>query len=304
MNRQDYQLRYEKYLGRVEEWIARSLPEGDQYDALLAEAMRYSMTSGGKRVRPVLLLAAAKLFSADPDLAGPFAAALEMIHTHSLIHDDLPAIDDDAMRRGKPSTHVVYGEAQAILAGDALLNLAYETALAAFSHCLDEEAMRRVSAALCVLAKKTGIGGMLGGQGVDVQNDGRAGKRPDKETLRYIYEKKTAALIEAPLVIAAILGGATEAQIETAEAAGRAIGIAFQIRDDILDVSGDAAKLGKATGSDAKLDKVNYVTLHGMEKALQKAQKETEQALFLLSELPGDTAFLDTMVRLLLSREQ
>lgn len=226
-------------------------------------------------------------------------AAIEMIHTHSLIHDDLPAIDNDQYRRGKKTTHVVYGESAAILAGDALLNYAYETAFCAFDLTNQPEEMLRVAKALKILGEKTGISGMLGGQGVDVENDGRP---LSKEMLDFIYENKTSALIEASLMIGAVLAG--EENLTEIQQIGSNIGIAFQIQDDILDVTSSQEELGKPVGSDEKNHKTTYVTLEGIEKAGEEVKRLTEQAVELLYQLPGEKEFLKEVFLYLCTRRK
>lgn len=226
-------------------------------------------------------------------------AAIEMIHTHSLIHDDLPAIDNDQYRRGKKTTHVVYGESAAILAGDALLNYAYETAFCAFDLTKQPEEMLRVAKALKILGEKTGISGMLGGQGVDVENDGRP---LSKEMLDFIYENKTSALIEASLMIGAVLAG--EENLTEIQQIGSNIGIAFQIQDDILDVTSSQEELGKPVGSDEKNHKTTYVTLEGIEKAGEEVKRLTEQAVELLYQLPGEKEFLKEVFLYLCTRRK
>lgn len=260
--------------------IEKYLPEEHGFSGRMAEAVNYSMRAGGKRLRPVFMREAYQILGGEGEIIEPFMAALEMVHTHSLIHDDLPALDNDEFRRGKQTTHIVFGEAAAILAGDALLNYAYETAFSAFDMAKDEAELQRVAKALKVLAQKTGIKGMLGGQGVDVENDG---KPLEKQLLDYIYENKTSALIEAALMVGGILAGATD--IEKLEQIGSKIGIAFQIQDDILDVISSAEELGKPIGSDEKNNKTTYVTLEGIEKAGNEVQKLTDEAVGLLREL-------------------
>lgn len=293
----------EKRTKEAEEIIKSYLPREEGFAKKMAEAMNYSMLSGGKRLRPIFMREVYQMFGGKGRVIEPFMAAMEMIHTHSLIHDDLPALDNDEYRRGRKTTHTVYGEAAAILAGDALLNYAYETAFCGFDF-IDEtnpEEWKRVAKALKVLGKKTGIYGMLGGQSVDVENDKKA---LDKETLDYIYENKTSALIECAMTIGAILAGASKEQIQEVETIAGKIGIAFQIQDDILDVTGTMEELGKAVGSDEKNHKTTYVTLEGIKKAGEDVKQLTNEALNLLLELPGEQEFLRELLLSLCTRRK
>lgn len=283
----------------AEDIIRKYLPKEEGFSVNLIKAMNYSMEAGGKRLRPILLGEMYKVCGGTGELAEPFMAGIEMIHTHSLIHDDLPAIDNDQYRRGKKTTHVVFGESAAILAGDALLNYAYETAFKSFSLAENEEELKKTARALEILGKKTGIYGMLGGQGADVENDG---KPLTREMVDYIYVNKTSALIEASLMAGAALAGIEE--LTDVESIGRKIGLAFQIQDDILDVTGNEKELGKPVGSDEKNHKTTYVTLEGMEKAGQEVQRLTEEALELLSQLPGDKSFLRELFLFLCTRRK
>lgn len=279
--------------------IEKYLPEEHGFSGRMAEAVNYSMKAGGKRLRPVFMREAYQILGGEGEIIEPFMAALEMVHTHSLIHDDLPALDNDEYRRGKKTTHIVFGEAAAILAGDALLNYAYETAFSAFDMAKNEAELHRVAEALKVLAQKTGIKGMLGGQGVDVENDG---KPLEKQLLDYIYENKTSALIEAALMVGGILAGASD--IEKLEQIGSKIGIAFQIQDDILDVISSAEELGKPIGSDEKNNKTTYVTLEGIEKAGNEVQKLTDEAVGLLREFTDEKSFLEELFQSLCARRK
>ncbi len=279
--------------------IENYLPAESGFSGKMAEAINYSMRAGGKRLRPIFMREVFCMMGGEGKIVEPFMAALEMIHTHSLIHDDLPALDNDQYRRGKLTTHIVYGEAAAILAGDALLNYAYETAFRAFDMAKNEIEFHRVAQGLEVLAKKTGIKGMLGGQGVDVENDGRS---LNKQLLDYIYENKTSALIEAALMIGGILAGASD--IEKLEKIGSKIGIAFQIQDDILDVISSEEELGKPIGSDEKNNKTTYVTLEGIKKAGDEVQKLTDEAIVLLCELTSENSFLEELFQSLCARRK
>ena len=287
----------------AEQVIRKYLPEESGFSKNMAEAVNYSMLAGGKRLRPVFMYETYRMFGGREELVEPFMAAMEMVHTHSLIHDDLPALDNDEYRRGRKTTHVVYGESAAILAGDALLNYAYETAFAAFDMtCACGASMQtRITQALKILGRKTGIYGMLGGQGVDVENDG---KPLTREMLDYIYENKTSALIECAMMIGAVLAGASKEETEKIEQAAGRIGIAFQIQDDILDVTGSTKELGKAVGSDEKNHKTTYVTLEGMEKAGEKVRILTDEAIGLLQELPGEKEFLTELLISLCTRRK
>ena len=282
----------------AEDILLLFLPREEGFRSRLAEACSYSLTAGGKRIRMLLMQETYRIFGGNEDVIRPFMAAMEMIHTHSLIHDDLPALDNDDYRRGRLTTHKVYGEAMGVLSGDALLNLAYETMLSGFGRtAFPERAVR----AMQVIAEKTGIRGMLGGQSTDVENDG---KPVDLPLLDYIYENKTAALLEAPLMAGAILAGADEDTVRSLEKTGSCLGAAFQIRDDILDVTSTTEVLGKPVHSDEKNQKTTYATLLGTEAAAQKVQELTEQAVSLLEGLSGDTAFLTAFVRSMASREK
>ena len=282
----------------AEKVIRRWLPKESGFARTMAEAMNYSMCAGGKRLRPILLLETFRMFGEDEQLAEPFMAGIEMIHTHSLIHDDLPAIDNDDYRRGRLTTHKVYGEAMGVLSGVSLLNYAYETMLKTFEMTSDTD---RVIRALKIMSEKTGIHGMLGGQSVDVENDG---KEISREMLDYIYEHKTSALIEASMMAGVVLGGADEEQTALIEKAASAIGMAFQIQDDILDVTSTEEELGKPIHSDEKNHKTTYVTLMGIEKASQQVKKLSDEAVTLLEGLNKKNEFLFTLVNELVGRRK
>ena len=282
----------------AESVIRKYLPEEIGFAKTMAEAMNYSMTAGGKRLRPILIRETYRLFGGEGVLCEPFMAAMEMIHTHSLIHDDLPALDNDDYRRGRLTTHKVYGEAMSVLSGVALLNRAYEVMISAFHLTEDKE---RVIAAMRIMADKTGINGMLGGQSVDVENDG---KPLEREMLDYIYKNKTSALIEASMMTGAVLAGASEEELEVVEQAAENIGLAFQIQDDILDVTSTQEELGKPIHSDEKNNKVTYVSLMGAPAAAGKVKELSEHAVELLNSLDRKNEFLDLLVESLISRRK
>ena len=282
----------------AEEVIRRWLPEEKGFAKTMAEAMNYSMCAGGKRLRPILLLESLRLFGGDENLAEPFMAGIEMIHTHSLVHDDLPAIDNDDYRRGRLTTHKVYGEAMGVLGGAALLNYAYETMLRAFDMTFQKEPVIR---AVRIMAEKTGIRGMLGGQSVDVENDG---KPITREMLDYIYRHKTSALIEAPMMTGAVLGGAEEEELAAVERAAADIGLAFQIRDDILDVTATSEELGKPVHSDEKNNKITYVTLFGIQEASRQVEELSQRAVSTLDKLNRKNEFLTALIYEMVSRRK
>ena len=282
----------------AERVIKSFLPAEEGFARTMAQAMNYSMLAGGKRLRPILIQETYRLFGGEGKVVEPFMAGMEMIHTHSLIHDDLPALDNDDYRRGRLTTHKVYGEAMGVLSGVALLNYAYETMLQAFSLTEDQII---VIHALRVMAEKTGIHGMLGGQSVDVENDG---KPLEKEILDYIYRNKTSALIEASMMTGAILAGADEQEVSVVEEAAGNIGLAFQIQDDILDVTSTDEELGKPVHSDEKNNKVTYVTLFGIEKASEQVELLSEKAVELLKSLNKNNEFLYLLIEKLINRRK
>jgi len=287
------------HVEEIDKIIAGYLPVEEDYQKTIMEAMNYSILAGGKRIRPMLMLETYRLFGGESKVIEPFMAAIEMIHTYSLVHDDLPAMDNDEYRRGKKTTHAVYGEAMGILAGDALLNFAFETAFKAFDI---EPTNNHIGKALQVLAKKAGIYGMIGGQVVDIQSEGS--KDMTKDKLDFIYRLKTGALMEASMVIGAILAGATEDEQQIVEAVAGEIGLAFQIQDDILDVTSTTEVLGKPIGSDEKNDKFTYVTFEGLEKAKADVAAITKQAVAHMNSLAGRNEFLNELLLYLIAREK
>lgn len=294
----NFEKELEQKTAAAEACIRRYLPAEEGFAGRLAQAMNYAMLAGGKRLRPLFLQESYRMFGGAGNLAEPFMAALEMIHTHSLVHDDLPALDNDDYRRGRKASHVVFGEAMGILSGDALLNYAYEAALHGFD--LTKE-ISRVVLALQILAAKSGLYGMLGGQSVDVDCGGRG---LDGDALISVYLKKTSALIEAAFMIGAVLAGARDEQIRAMEQAGRKIGLAFQIQDDILDVSGSISKLGKPIHSDEKNQKSTYVTLYGMEEAAGQVKRLSGEAVEILEGMAGEKEFLLCLIRQLVTRNK
>ena len=277
------------------------LPREEGFQKTLLEAMNYSMNAGGKRLRPLLMLQTYKLFGGGSAVVEPFMAAMEMIHTHSLIHDDLPAMDNDEYRRGRKTTHVVYGEAMGILAGDALLNYAYETASKAF---VLEPDNQNVGRAFHILASKTGVYGMIGGQSVDVENEKNANISMSQEQLDFIYRLKTSALIEASMMIGAVLTGAGEEQVKQVEKIAEDVGLAFQIQDDILDVTSTMQVLGKPIRSDEKNGKTTYVTLKGLETARKEVEEISRRAVERMDGLQGENEFLRALILQLIHREK
>lgn len=297
----NFQDELKKRTEEINKVIQSYLPAEEGFAKTMAQAMNYSILAGGKRLRPMLILETLRLFGGEEKLAYPFMAAMEMIHTHSLVHDDLPALDNDDYRRGRLTTHKVYGEAMGVLSGVALLNYAYEVMLTAFDKADTPDRQAHVIQALKVISHKTGLYGMLGGQSVDVENDG---KPMSREMIDYIYENKTSALIEASVMTGAILGGATEEEIAIVEKAAKNIGLAFQIQDDILDVTGDQKVLGKEAGSDEKNQKTTYVTIEGLEKAKKDVEILSAQAIEDLNKLPGNNEFLENLIRILIKRQK
>ena len=286
----------------AEDKIVSYMPEIQGYPKTVLDAMAYSVEAGGKRIRPVLMREVYEMCGGTKeDIILPFMAAIEMIHTYSLIHDDLPAMDNDEYRRGKLTTHKKYGEAMGILAGDALLNYAYETALQAFDKAVEEKELRRIAEALKVLAGKAGIYGMVGGQVVDVEKDGDF---VDEDMLMYVYVNKTSALLESCFMIGGILAGCSREQVEILEKSARNLGVAFQIQDDILDVVGDAKTLGKPVGSDARNEKTTYVSMYGLEEARKKVSEYTEESIVLLQNFDGEKTFLMELMTWMIQRDK
>ena len=292
------ELRDEK-VKEIEEILKSYLPEQNGYQRIIMDAMEYSLMAGGKRLRPMLMQETYRLFGGTEKVIEPFMAAQEMIHTYSLVHDDLPAMDDDELRRGRKTTHVVYGEDMGILAGDALLNYAFETAAAAFDE-YPEKALQ-IGKAMKILGNKAGIYGMLGGQVVEVKETGHA---VDKDVLDFIYALKTGALLESSMMIGATLAGADDESIALIEKVASKVGLAFQVQDDILDVTSTAEVLGKPIHSDEKNEKTTYVTLLGIDKAEKIVEKESVEAIELLKSLPVRNDYLEWLLTQLIHRKK
>lgn len=284
-------------VAEIEKILMDYMPEEEGPQKVIMEAMNYSVTVGGKRLRPMLMQETYRLFGGEGDAIHPFMAAQEMIHTYSLVHDDLPAMDNDEFRRGKKTTWVAYGEDMAILAGDGLLNSAFETALKAF----EKAESPKVVECLKILSKKAGIYGMIGGQVVDVMSEE---KKIDKETLLFIHRNKTSALIQSSMMIGAVMAGASKEEVEKIEQIGEDIGIAFQIQDDILDVTSSLEVLGKPVHSDEKNEKTTYLTLEGLEKSQKDVEELSHRAISGLKSFERENQFLNELVEMLIHREK
>lgn len=303
--------------GDLNKVIESFLPREEGPQRIVAEAMNYSVRAGGKRLRPMLMQETFLLCGGreeDRPFLEPFLAAIEMIHTYSLVHDDLPAMDNDEYRRGRKTAWAVYGEAMGVLAGDGLLNYAFETAMRAFECCgctgkpvtslySDREHLDRAARALYVLARKAGIHGMIGGQTADIEAEGQAFPVTEEQLL-FIHEHKTAALIQAAMAVGGILAGAREEHIELLERCGYNLGVAFQIQDDILDVIGNSEELGKPVGSDEQNRKQTYVTLAGIERARADVAALSEEAVRILDGFTPENGFLRQLVLELIHRRQ
>ena len=284
----------------IEAILKEYLPKEEGWQKTVIAAMNYSVLAGGKRLRRMLMEETYRLFGGKGREIEPFMAAIEMIHTYSLVHDDLPAMDNDEYRRGRKTTHVVYGEAMAILAGDGLLNYAFETAMKSFTMEGDLEKKAR---ALSVLAQKAGIYGMIGGQTADIEAED-LGDQVTTEHLMFIHAHKTSALIEAAMMTGAILAGASQEETAQIEKAAYEIGIAFQIQDDILDVTSTLEMLGKPIGSDAKNHKTTYVTLKGLEESRKEQQELSLHAIETIRNIGYSNDFLMELVTSLITREK
>ena len=287
----------------VEKILAAYLPEPKGFQSKVLEAMEYAVSAGGKRLRPLLMSETAALFGEAGESLSCFMAAIEFIHTYSLIHDDLPALDNDDYRRGRKTTHVVYGEDIAVIAGDGLLNYAFETALRAFGKAVTIEDYQRTELALNILGRKAGVYGMIGGQCA-----GLLAEKPEtevtKEMLLFIHKNKTAALIQAAMTIGAVLAGADEKAALKIEKCAENIGVAFQIQDDILDVTSSTEVLGKPVGSDEKNHKLTYVTMHGLEESGRQVEELSREAVAILQSFDRRNLFLEQLVEQLIDRKK
>lgn len=301
LNKSQFMEELQQKVEHINNVLEKFLPAEEGQQRIIFEAMNYSVRAGGKRLRPMLMEETYHMFGGSSAVIEPFMAAIEMIHTYSLVHDDLPAMDNDEYRRGKKTTHAVYGEAMGILAGDALLNLAYETAAKAFDM---EVADTRVARAFAVLAKKAGVYGMVGGQVVDVESEKSDDCPITREKLDFIYRLKTGALIESSMMIGAILAGASSDEISRVEQIAAKLGLAFQIQDDVLDVTSTLEVLGKPVGSDEKNNKATYVTFEGLDKAVSDVERISKEAEKLLDDLGYDDAFLKELFEYLIHREK
>lgn len=301
LNKSQFMEELQQKVEHINNVLEKFLPVEEGQQRIIFEAMNYSVRAGGKRLRPILMEETYHMFGGSSAVIEPFMAAIEMIHTYSLVHDDLPAMDNDEYRRGKKTTHAVYGEAMGILAGDALLNLAYETAAKAFDM---EVADARVARAFTVLAKKAGVYGMVGGQVVDVESEKSDDCPITREKLDFIYRLKTGALIESSMMIGAILAVASSDEVSRVEQIAAKLGLAFQIQDDVLDVTSTLEVLGKPVGSDEKNNKATYVTFEGLDKAVSDVERISKEAEEQLDDLGYDDAFLKELFEYLIHREK
>ncbi len=299
----DMNILLKERIEEVEKIIYSYLPKVEGYQKTCFEAMEYSVHSPGKRIRPILMMETYRMFGGKSKVIEPFMSALEYIHSYSLVHDDLPAMDNDDYRRGQLTTHKKYGEGMGILAGDALLNYAYEVAASAFDMIFEEEDVNpyNVAKALQVLGKKAGIYGMVGGQVVDVENEG---KKIDLDTIDFIYRLKTGALLECAMMIGAILANASEREIEIVEQIAAKVGIAFQIQDDILDITSTTEVLGKPVGSDEKNQKETYAVKVGLDAAKNEVEQLTKAAIAYMDELEYKNDFLKDLLLWMIHREK
>ena len=281
----------------INEWLGSYFSDKGTYEKKIFEAMSYSLNASGKRIRPLLFLLGCSMFSSDYRKAMPVAGAIEMIHTYSLIHDDLPAMDNDDLRRGKPTNHKVFGEAIAILAGDGLLNEAMNIM---FSFCCENNTQKNLNACRLV-SESAGVDGMIGGQVIDMLSENT---RIPLEQLYTMHRKKTGALIKASILSGAMVGGAEDCELELLAEYGEKLGLAFQVKDDILDVTGDTEVLGKMAKSDIENNKTTFITEYGLEKCIELCSKLTEECMENLKKINKDTSYLEELTMYLLDRDR
>lgn len=292
----DFKERLKQRAKEVDSYLEQYLPKESEYPSEIFEAMRYSIFAGGKRLRPVMLLSACEALGGDGNRAIPFACAIEMIHTYSLIHDDLPAMDNDDYRRGRLTSHKKFGEALAILAGDGLLHHAFEV----MSNACVIDCCVETAKAMQAIAHGAGVYGMLSGQVVDVLSEG---KQIDEKTMYFIHKNKTAAMLQGALKAGALLAGADKQQVGNMEKAGEKIGVAFQIADDILDITSTLQELGKPVHSDEKNEKNTYVTMYGMEESKKMVEKLSQEAIAILETFGERANFLVELTHYLIDRK-
>ena len=300
----DFAAKVDKEVNIVEEIISEYMPKEEGLQKTVFEGMNYAISAGGKRIRPILMYETYKLFGGRSDIIKPFMAAIEMIHTYSLVHDDMPCVDNDDMRRGKPTTHIVYGETMGLFVGDGLLNLAFET-LAKGMDCVDISDTRQVDTykrAFQYISKCAGSYGMLAGQVVDKESEDNS--NIDLDTIMYLYEKKTAELLRASMVVGAILAGASDSDTDIIDKVATNVGIAFQIQDDILDVIGSEEELGKPIGSDVRNNKSTYIAHVGLDESKEEVRRLTVEAIELLGRLDGKNEFLEEFLTFLINRKK
>lgn len=300
----DLAAKLEEEVNIVERIISEYIPKEEGLQKTIFEGMNYALSAGGKRIRPILMLETYKLFGAEGDVIKPFMAAIEMIHTYSLVHDDMPCVDNDDIRRGKPTTHIVYGETMGLFVGDGLLNLAFETIAKGMDY-VDVSNSKQVEAyreAFQYISKCAGSFGMLAGQVVDKESENN--DSIDLDTIMYLYEKKTGELLRASMVVGAILAGADKSKTDIIEKVATNVGIAFQIQDDILDVIGTQEELGKPIGSDERNNKSTYVAHVGLDESKKEAARLTNEAIELLSRIDGKNEFLEEFLTFLIDRKK
>jgi geranylgeranyl diphosphate synthase type II len=296
--RPDVEVELDERRRLVEEALDRALPAESAWPATIHRAVRYSLFAGGKRIRPLLVLAAGEAVGGEREGVMPLACAVEMIHTYSLVHDDLPAMDDDDLRRGKPTSHKVFGEGIAILVGDALLTRAFQLMAAVPDHGDDGHARRRL-AATAVLAEAAGTSGLIGGQVQDLES---AGQALDAAALERMHRAKTGALLGACVRGGALLGGGEGGDLKRLDQYASAIGLAFQVVDDVLDATGAAHELGKTAGKDARAGKATYVSVHGLEASRKMARRLLDEAVAALAPLGSRAWLLEGLARMIVER--